>query len=68
MTENLVVLRLPPNTTTDLQPLDLIVNEPFQDYFNDCLESWISSDDPHHLTKKAHKYEKPSKEKVIAWI
>ena len=62
------VLRLPPNTTAHLQPLDLVVNKPFQDYFNDCWESWISSDDPHPLTKKAHKYEKPSKEKVISWI
>ena len=32
------------------------------------MGAWISSDDPHPLTKKAHKYEKTSKEKIITWI
>ena len=48
--------------------MDLAINKPFKNYFSDCWETWISSDNPHPLTKKARNFEKPTREQTITWI
>ena len=41
---NILVSMLPPNTTADLQLLDLSVNKPAKQYLQKCFEDWYANE------------------------
>ena len=46
---NILVSLLPPNTTGDLQPMDISVNKPTKDYIKQCFEEWYANKIVKHL-------------------
>ena len=40
---NILVSLLPPNSTSDLQPMDIAVNKPAKDYIKRCFEDWYGN-------------------------
>ena len=41
---NVLVSMLPPNTTADLQLMDLSVNKPAKQYLQKCFEDWYANE------------------------
>ena len=41
---NILVVKVPPNCTDHLQPMDLIINKSVKDYLQDTFQKWYSSE------------------------
>ena len=46
---NILVSMLPPNTTADLQLMDLSVNKPTKQYLQKCFEDWYAREEKRKL-------------------
>ena len=57
-----------PNCTSKLQPLDLVVNKPLKDLYDERFEGYMASLIEKIPKKKSEAFIPPSKEKVITWI
>ena len=49
---NILVSMLPPNTTADLQPMNLSVNKPAKQYLQKCFEDWYANKIPKQLSEE----------------
>ena len=61
------VLKLPPNTTCYVQPMDLGVNALFKHYVGEKWYSYQNSLDENNLTEAGH-FKAPSRELRLQWI
>ncbi len=57
----------PPNSTSLLQPMDLVLNKPFKDRIRIFWEEWMAEDANISLTKSSYRKSVP-RETFIDWV